>query len=142
MDFHPLVIHFPIAFLTTYAVFELLRFQKLSDLPYWPNIKASLLFLGEISAVVTLIAALLSDALATETPLNDMYKIFVLVTVIIFGISTLMYVYKKTNPLVLMSLALVGLFFISVAGGLFGATIYGTQFDPYLSPIFKILGVY
>jgi len=58
MDFHPLVIHYPIAFLTTYAIFELLRFKKLLDLPYWLYIKATLLILGEISAVVTLIAAM------------------------------------------------------------------------------------
>ena len=145
MDFHPLVIHYPIAFLTTYAVFELLRFSKLLELPYWFYIKAVLVTVGELGAIVTVIAAEMStSALAGESALADMYKIFVLITAVIFGIITLGYLKwsKILRPSIIIPLALIGLFFIVVAGGLFGATVYGTQFDPYLAPIFKLLNVY
>lgn len=143
MDFHPLVIHYPIAFLTTYAVFELLRFRKLLDLPYWFNVKAMLVMLGEISAIVTLFAAIFSaTTLAGESRLALMYKLFMLITIVIFGAISVAYTYKRFKPVVIISLALVGLFFIVVAGGLFGATVYGTRFDPFLAPVFKLLNVY
>ncbi|MDP2641844.1 MAG: hypothetical protein Q8P21_00930 [bacterium] len=71
-----------------------------------------------------------------------MYKIFMLTTVIIFGLVSLMYFYKYVKPALVVPFAFVGLFFIVVAGGLLGATVYGTQFDPFLAPIFKLLQVY
>ena len=142
MDFHPLVIHYPIAFLTVYAVFELLRFKWLTGLPCWFNIKVAILIIGEISAIATLLAAVASDALSIESALADMYKLFMFITAIVFGIIAILYGYKRTNTFILIPLAVVGLFFIVVAGGLFGATVYGTQFDPYLAPIFKLLRVF
>lgn len=137
MDFHPLVIHYPIAFLTTYCLLEILRLEKL------PEVKVTLLYLGEVSAIVTLIAAIFSTStLAGESRLGDMYKIFMLMTVIVFGSISLLYLKKYAKPALVAPLALIGLFFIVVAGGLFGATVYGTGFDPYLAPIFKLLNVY
>ena len=144
MDFHPLVIHYPIAFLSTYAVFELLRFRKLLDLPYWFYIKATLVVVGELGAIVTVVSAQFSTGLVGESTLSDMYKNFIIITAIIFGIISLAYLKwpKILRPVVIIPLAVIGLFFIVVAGGLFGATIYGTHFDPFLAPIFKLLKVY
>jgi uncharacterized membrane protein len=146
MDFHPLVIHYPIAFLTTYAVFELARFQKLTDLPYWFYIKCTLVVVGELGAIATVIAAFLSTStLSGESALAEMYKLFIVITTIIFGFIALAYLRRSSGILrvhVIMPLALIGLFFIVVSGGLFGATVYGTGYDPYLAPIFKLLGVY
>ena len=144
MDIHPLVIHYPIAFLTTYAVFELLRFRKLLDLPYWFYIKATLVIVGELGAISTAIFAQISPNLVGESVLSDMYKNFIIITAIIFGIISLAYLKwpKILRPVVIIPLAVIGLFFIVVAGGLFGATIYGTHFDPFLAPIFKLLKVY
>lgn len=144
MDFHPLVIHYPIAFLTTYAVFELLRFRKLTGLPHWFYIKATLVVLGELGAIATVITAYMSANLAGGNTLVDMYKIFILITAVIFGIITLAYLKWRNllKPTIIIPLALIGLFFIVVAGGLFGATVYGTQFDPFLALIFKLLNVY
>ena len=144
MDVHPLVIHYPIAFLSTYAVFELLRFRKLLDLPYWFYIKATLVIVGELGAIATAIFAQISPNLVGESVLSDMYKNFIIITAVIFGIITLGYLKwpKILRPAVIIPLAVIGLFFIVVAGGLFGATIYGTHFDPFLAPIFKLLKVY
>ena len=144
MDVHPLVIHYPIAFLSTYAVFELLRFRKLLDLPYWFYIKATLVIVGELGAISTAIFAQISPNLVGESVLSDMYKNFIIITAIIFGIISLAYLKwpKILRPVVIIPLAVIGLFFIVVAGGLFGATIYGTHFDPFLAPIFKLLKVY
>ena len=144
MDFHPLVIHYPIAFLTTYAVFELLRFRKLLDLPYWFYIKATLVIVGELGAIATVITAYMSIGLAGENVLADMYKNFILITAVIFGVITLAYLKwpKMLELVIIIPLSFIGLFFIIVSGGLFGATVYGTHFDPFLAPIFKLLNVY
>ena len=142
MDFHPLVIHYPIAFLTTYVVFELLRFGKLLKWPHWFYIKTMLVIIGEVSAIITLIAAMMSDALANGDKLVEMYKLFMFFTVIIFGIIAFIYTYREPKPIVIFPLAIAGLFLIVIAGGLFGATIYGTHFDPYLAPVFRLLNVY
>lgn len=144
LDIHPLVIHYPIAFLTTFAVLELLRFRKLLGLPYWFYIKAALLTVGEISAIVTVVAAFMSNALASDIRLVEMYKLFIAITALIFGLISLIYLKwpKILRPEIIIPLTLIGLFFIIVAGGLFGATVYGTQFDPFLAPVFKLLDVY
>ncbi|MDO8590231.1 MAG: hypothetical protein Q7R69_03080 [bacterium] len=144
MDIHPLVIHYPIAFLTTYTVFELMRFKKLLDSPHWLPIKGTLLVVGELGAIATVVTAYMSANLAGDSPLVTMYKIFILITATIFGIISLAYVRwsKMLLPVIIIPLAIIGLFFIVVAGGLFGATVYGTHFDPFLAPIFKLLNVY
>lgn len=134
MDIHPLVIHYPIALLTTYVLFEIFRIK--------PEAKVTILILGEISAIVTHIAARFSPALSVPSALSDTYKMSMLITAIIFGLITLMYISKKDKTIVIIPLSLIGLFSVVVSGGLFGATVYGTHFDPYLAPIFKILGVY
>lgn len=133
MDFHPLVIHYPIAFLTTYAVFEILRFKQSKEI---------ILYVGEISAIATLIITMFfSESMNLEGRLVDMYKLFMFSTVLIFGLSSIFYL-KKSNSFLIIPLAIVGLLSIVIAGGLFGATVYGTHYDPYLAPIFKLLGVY
>ena len=142
MDIHPLVIHYPIAFLTTYVVFELLRFRKLLNLPYWFYVKATLVTVGELGAIVTVIAAQMSPDLTGESLLIDRYKSFMLSTAVLFGLITLSYWFKWSKPIVIVPLVIIGLFFIVIAGGLFGATVYGTHFDPLLAPIFKLLKVY
>jgi uncharacterized membrane protein len=153
-DIHPLVIHYPIAFLTVYSLAELLRFRKFMELPYWFFIKASLVIIGTFSAIVTYIFALLSPALQMESRLVDMYKIFMLLTAILFSVIAYAYLYEWKRPgssslarfilrpKIIVTLSLVGMFLIVLAGGLFGATIYGTHFDPYLKPFFLLLGVY
>ena len=65
MNLHPLIVHFPIAFLTLYAVLELLRFRQLTALSFWFHLKAVLVILGTISAIV---------ALQTGELIEDMFR--------------------------------------------------------------------
>ncbi|MDO8565169.1 MAG: hypothetical protein Q7R67_00890, partial [bacterium] len=90
-----------------------------------------------------LVAAYLSTStLAGESALGNMYKLFMLITVLIFGVIVGLYLKNYIKPAVIIPLSAVGLFFIVVAGGLFGAMVYGTKFDPFMAPIFKLLNVY
>jgi len=145
MDFHPLVIHYPIALLTIYVAFEVIRFQKFTGLPSYSHIKKTFLYLGEISAIVTMVLAILPTSdLAGGGRLTEMYRLFMLITVLVFGLISIIYLrewHSMLRKFAIIPAALIGLFFIVVAGGLFAATVYGTHYDPYLAPIFKFLDV-
>ena len=51
MDLHPVIVHFPIAFLSVYCVLELLRFKQLTSLPQWFYLKAFLVLVGGLGAL-------------------------------------------------------------------------------------------
>lgn len=42
MNIHPVLVHFPIALFTVYAVLELIRFKKINNQPYWFYVKGVL----------------------------------------------------------------------------------------------------
>ncbi|MEX0919156.1 MAG: hypothetical protein WDZ64_00195 [Parcubacteria group bacterium] len=151
-DIYPLVVHYPVAFLTFYSMLELIRFRSLTEKPYWFYIKAITVVVGEISAIVAVISARASYHYVEGIRLVDMHEIFGYITAIIFGIIALTYLMEWFGPTkfssfimrswVIIPFSLIGLFFIVVTGGLFGAMVYGTQFDPFLKYVFIWLGVY
>lgn len=49
MNIHPIAVHFPIAFLTLYTAMEVFRFRRVTELPWWFHMKASLLILGALA---------------------------------------------------------------------------------------------
>lgn len=148
MNIHPIIVHFPIALLTLYAVFELIRFKKVTSQPYWFQIKAILAVLGTLGAYV----AAASGPDGGGSALKEMHEQFASLTVLIFTIIALAYLLewffpsKYSNfvhrPYIIIPLAILGLVAVTVTGGLGGALVYGTQFDPFMAPIFKLLGVY
>ena len=54
MNIHPLLVHFPIALLTLYAVCELIRFKKITAKLYWFHVKAILIIAGLVTAELAL----------------------------------------------------------------------------------------
>lgn len=150
MDIHPLIVHFPIALLTLYAVFECIRFNKVLEKPYWFYIKAVLVIVGELLILLTLMTAPEEG----EKWIVEIHQVFAGTTVLVFGLVALSYLIRwlkmegKFNraPTLpnrsLIVLAVIGLVCITITGGLGGAIVYGTEFDPLMAPIFKLLGVY
>lgn len=51
MNPHPILVHFPVALLSVYTVFELIRFKKLLAQPAWFYIKAVLCVFGAVGAL-------------------------------------------------------------------------------------------
>lgn len=54
LNIHPIFVHFPIALLTLYALFELLRFKKLLAQPWFEYVKASFLIIGSLTSFLAL----------------------------------------------------------------------------------------
>jgi len=46
MNLHPLLVHFPVALLSLYALIELVRVRRLLNAEWWFNLKASLIIVG------------------------------------------------------------------------------------------------
>lgn len=149
MDIHPMVVHFPIALLTLYAIFELIRFKKILEQPYWFYIKAILVIIGVLGAIL----AVLTAPQVSSSPLVLMHQAFAQLTLALFLVIALGYLLKwlQSNNrfsafifriYIIIPLSLIGLAIIIITGGLGGAIVYGTHFDPLMAPVFKLLNVY
>ena len=142
MNIHPIVIHFPIAFLTVYAIFELIRFQKVIDKPYWFNVKKILIIVGWISSIVGALTGLLTTNWTIQGPrIFVMHEIFALTTIALSTIATIFYIKNKQSKILILIAALI-LISITTTGGLGAAMVRGTNFDPLMAPVFKLLKVY
>ncbi len=142
MDFHPLVVHFPIAFLTVYSLFELIRFQRVLEKPYWFFVKKVLIIVGWAGSLVAALTGFIASGWVIDGPrIFLMHRSFALLTIILSTVSAILYLKNKHNK-VLIIFALLILISITITGGLGGAMVRGTTFDPLMAPIFKLLGVY
>jgi uncharacterized membrane protein len=70
MNIHPVLVHFPIALFTVYAVLELIRFKKINNQPYWFYVKGVL----AITAAAGAGAAYLFGDIAKEAIRNGAVK--------------------------------------------------------------------
>ena len=49
-NYHPLLVHFPVALLSLYAFAEIIRFKTVNNQPYWFYIKAVLVICGTLAS--------------------------------------------------------------------------------------------
>lgn len=54
MNIHPILVHFPIALLTIYAICELIRFKKVTTQHYWFHVKSIFVITGLVTAQLAL----------------------------------------------------------------------------------------
>jgi uncharacterized membrane protein len=159
-NLHPLIVHFPIALLMTYSVFELIRFKKISGQPYWFYLKAILVILGTLSALVAYQFGEIARELipgGRGNPLVSQHQNWAKISIIIYSIIVAGYSvqwlkqkYKiwsfliklqtwiTESPLILL-LALAGLIALSITGALGGIIVYGVGVDPFADYITKLL---
>lgn len=160
MDFHPIVVHFPVALLTGYAAMELVRIKRLLQVDTWFWIKTVFLLAGWIGAL----AAYKTGELATgeiKNVLIQTHSTFAKFTVIVFGLLAILYAIRVLarwfgvgfpilaqlsgfterirQSWVMGPAALIGLFAITFTGALGGAIVYGPDVDPFVSIIYKLV---
>ncbi|MBP9821834.1 MAG: hypothetical protein KBC81_00050 [Candidatus Pacebacteria bacterium] len=169
MNIHPISVHFPVALLTLYSVFELIRFKKLNESSEWFYIKAVFLFVGMIGAFFSLVTGDWAGELYRGIgQLVHAHEFYMQATVFVYGLSTinylivcadklygkkLLYVFGKLWTLklkgvrfvfknwVLVLVALLGLMLLVIGGALGGAIAYGPYADPLTIPILKLLNI-
>ncbi len=167
MDIHPLIVHFPIAFLSVYALFELFQTKKMKEAESWFLTKGILLFFGTAGAFLSLITGDVAKELqGGYSKLVGMHELFARGTTVIFAIllihysiGSVAYLFEKkistsqyasvwewiraidekiyTSPIVFFC-ALLGFFGILIVGALGGAIVYGPDADPFVSLIFHL----
>lgn len=168
MNFHPLIIHFPIAFLTVYAILEFIRIKKIQDLPYWFYVKAALVVIGSASTIPALFSGkLIEHGFQDRRHLVNVHSFWAELTTVIFGIIALSYfieivarnnlfgiklgksldsiwqIKQKFSKIVLetklvLLLALLGLVAVIITGALGGIIVYGPSLDPFTQFIYNI----
>lgn len=99
MNIHPILVHFPIALMTIYAIAELIRFQKVKDLAYWFYIKAFLLIAGTLTSFLALSTGETAEHLSNRSlrPLIEIHSNFAGASVWIFGILSAVYLIALIN---------------------------------------------
>jgi uncharacterized membrane protein len=159
---HPLVVHFPIALLTIYAVAELLRFKKINGQTYWFYLKAILVILGAFGALVArqtgeeLVEAWRVQGASSSLVVN-IHNNWSFIATWIFGVLAIAYfvawLYREgelkhlfgkwcerlVTSWLIPVIALIGLAAITITGALGGAIVYGPDVDPTVKFIYSLL---
>lgn len=154
MNYHPLFVHFPIAFWTTYCLLEFVWSKKYTKLSYWFYLKATFLLVGTASAIPTFLTGKLIGDFFSES-MVELHSGVALATIVLFGLISLSYSISwiekdfysnvksivwwrkiselNTNifrPRMKVLLAVMGLLLITLTGALGGIIAFGPDTDP------------
>lgn len=96
MNIHPILVHFPIAFMTIYAIAELIRYKKISDQAYWFYVKATLVIVGTLGAFLSLQTGEIAEELYPKSfnSLIELHANFANISTYIFGFIAIIYLTK------------------------------------------------
>lgn len=167
MNIHPLIVHFPIALLTTYAVFECLRLNFITRQTYWKYVKATLAILGTAGGYAALLTGDIAKELNNDPSLRQLihtHEFFAKLSVLIFSVVAAGYAVawikelpvaawlKKFGPLWALALwlqrlitetpltillAIAGLAALMITGALGATIVYGPDQDIFTSVIYR-----
>jgi uncharacterized membrane protein len=99
-NIHPLLVHFPIAFLGLYAILEIFRFKILTRQTWWFYVKAVLVIAGAASGGPTILAGLYIKAQlqgGNLDPLILVHETFAICTIALAGLIALSYLAAWIN---------------------------------------------
>lgn len=168
MDIHPLIVHFPIAFLGCYVVLELVPFSRWYSRMPWDSIKTFLVIFGTVGAMIALGTGSLAEENVGGSLRNvvEMHQSFATITTSIFGILAVTYLIqwlfrehatllrfapnsvalfgKAVSDFVLQRwlvvfLSLIGLIALGVTGALGGIIVYGPDLDPFTRFVYSLI---
>src|SRR5665213_3563812 len=95
MNVHPLLVHFPIALLTIYALLEVASLTRLGKLSYWFYLKATFLILGALSTIPAILAGEVIKSSYSSSPdfahLVSVHSRFGIATAVVFSVLAAAY---------------------------------------------------
>ena len=166
MNIHPILVHFPIALLTIYAVIELIRvpaFQSKSPVFY---IKFAFVSIGWIFSLIAAASGEGAEHIVGYSSLVETHSSFAGATEVVFGIIAVWYIlsflekeaiqipyietrirpilsflmtFTKKIKVIIPILAFAGLILVTITGALGGAIVYGPDVDPIVRFIYNLL---
>lgn len=160
INVHPILVHFPIALLSLYALLEFLSFfPVLQKQSYWFYMKAMLVIIGAAATIPTILAGLLiRSKFEGVHAIVNLHEHFAYATACIFGAIALIYVIAWAtklnilpknniilrldnfflNEYLLALFALIGLIVITITGALGGIIAFGPGTDPFAGFVYSI----
>jgi uncharacterized membrane protein len=168
MNIHPLFVHFPIGILVLYVAVELLSATRLEHLSYWFPLRAILVIVGSLAAMLTLPTGEMAEhALHLDAQLHQVaetHSLFAGITTAVFGVlggaylitainrssyarkfeahRTWRFVTRIANIIqkkpLRITLAVAGLAVLTITGGLGAAIALGYNVDPFVTFIYHL----
>lgn len=168
---HPIVVHIPVGLLAVYSLLEIARFRFMTRLPSYEAVKAAFVIIGTAGAFMALSTGELAEhAYPGMHDLIEVHAAFATVTTWVFTAlswgyacraitsspSIMPYISRSPflercvrlsvrfllNPAVSILLAAIGLAVLGITGGLGGAITRGPGFDPLMTPVMRLLGLF
>lgn len=158
---HPLVVHFPVALLTIYTLFEIARLPFLTRQPWYFHVKAVMLFIGSLGTFVAMQTGEWAEQGFRGTPtmaLVELHSAYATATAWVYAVLAVAYLaawLRMGNvrlggvpafldrvlfrSWILVPASVVGLVLLTITGALGGALVYGGDVDPVVSFIYNLL---
>jgi len=158
-----MLVHFPVALFTVYALLEIASLTRLGKQAYWFYVKAVVVLFGSVASCAAATAGLLIKPLFSGEPtierLVTTHETFAITTVVVFALIAFGYAVawiRKDMPairlpgfvngvsvflqrtVVRMVLAGIGLACVTITGAIGGAIAYSPTVDPAVSLIYRI----
>lgn len=145
MNIHPAFVHFPIALLCLYAVVEILPLARWWPSVAWAPIRAFLLYVGTLGAFAAALTGAMAEDVVGESPKVSIHETAAWITIGIFVLScALSYFWRGQHPFrtwTMKILAFLGFVMLFVVGALGANIVYGSQVDPIVGIVTRLLGV-
>lgn len=165
-NIHPIFVHFPMALLTLYALFECARLVKYFDTDRWLTVRTVLITIGAAAAIVTdqtgdFATSSISRDDALLRKILDTHETFAAITITLACIAALPYllvwlkreipaIMERFSPLpeiaerliikpIAIPFSLLVLAAITITGALGGMMVYGITVDPVVTLVYTIL---
>lgn len=145
MNIHPAFVHFPIALLCIYAIIEIIPLARFWPAVQWDAIRRFSLYTGTAFGVAAFLTGVMAEDLVGVPTLVEPHEEAAAVTIALFIILCLVtYFWRGEGSMkywFTKALALSGLAMLFVTGALGANIVYGSDVDPIVSFVVRILGV-